>query len=54
MERLENQEFFLEVMNYFNNDIEEIKFKIIPSVCQFIALYPKSQHTELLNNLIKT
>lgn len=41
MELVENQQFFLEVLNFYLNDLEDIKQKVTPHLCKFIASYPE-------------
>jgi hypothetical protein len=36
----DNQIFFLEVINHFLEDIDDIKQRILPQICEFVSLYP--------------
>eukprot|EP00347_Sterkiella_histriomuscorum_P014101 403362163 len=53
IESQENQQFFLEVLNHFLGDIEEIKSKLTPELCKFIAVYPSEQHNHLVSTFIR-
>lgn len=41
MDQGENQEFFIDVLRYYMSDIDEIKCKVIPNLCQVVSLFPK-------------
>lgn len=41
MKKKDNQTFFLEVVNHFLSDIDEIKNKVMPRLCEIVSCFPK-------------
>lgn len=55
MEKEEEQEFFVTVLNHFLKDPDEkISQKVLPAICPLISKFGDSKKTELLDSLIKT
>ena len=49
----DNQNFFTNVFTTYLNDIDDVKQKIMPKLCQIISLFPKEHHNHLLSTLIR-
>ena len=54
METSEERSFFIEVLNHYLKDSEEISSKVLPTICKLVAKFPDSEKSELLENLIRT
>ena len=49
----DNQNFFTNVFTTYLNDIDDVKQKMMPKLCQIISLFPKEHHNHLLSTLIR-
>jgi hypothetical protein len=53
MEKEEDRKFFVDVLNHYLIDTEEISSKVLPTLCKLVSKFPESEKTELLDNLIR-
>lgn len=54
MEKAEDRQFFVTVLNHYLKDSEEISSKVLPHICKLVSKFPDSDKTDLLDNLIRT
>lgn len=54
MEKKEERQFFVTVLNHFLKDSEEISAKVLPTICKLISKFPEEEKTELLDSLVRT
>mmetsp|Transcript_39605 Transcript_39605/g.60606 ORF Transcript_39605/g.60606 Transcript_39605/m.60606 type:complete len:112 (-) Transcript_39605:1384-1719(-) len=54
MDKLDERQFFVEVVNHYLNDSEEISSKVIPHICHLVSKFPDEQRSELLDTLIRS
>ena len=54
MEKEEERQYFVTVLNHFLKDSEEISAKVLPHICKLISKFPDEEKTELLDSLIRT
>lgn len=54
MDKQEERQFFVTVLNHFLKDSEEISAKVLPTICKLISKFPESEKTDLLDNLVRT
>jgi hypothetical protein len=33
----------VEVVNHFLNDVEDVRFKLLPNLCEFVSLFPEDK-----------
>jgi len=43
----------VDVANHFLSDVDEVRFKLLPKLCQFVALFPEDNQKMLLHTLIR-
>jgi hypothetical protein len=53
MEDVEERRFFVDVLNHFLKDTEEIQAKVLPTLCTLVSKFPEEEKTELLDSLIR-
>ena len=53
MENQEDRKFFVDVLNHYLIDTEEISSKVLPTLCKLVSKFPDEEKTELLDNLIR-
>ena len=53
MEKEEERKFFVDVLNHYLIDTEEISSKVLPTLCKLVSKFPDEEKTELLDNLIR-
>ena len=49
----ENHLFMVEVANHLLSDVDEVRFKLLPHLCEFVSLFPEENQQMLLHTLIK-
>lgn len=49
----EERQFFIDVLNHYLKDTEEISSKVLPSICKLVSKFPEEEKMDLLENLIK-
>jgi len=54
MEKDEDRQFFVDVLNHYLKDVEEVSSKVLPTLCKLVSKFPDSEKTVLLENLIRT
>ena len=54
MEDEEEKQFFINVLNHFLKDTDEISTKVLPTICALVSKFPEEKKMSLLNELIKT
>jgi hypothetical protein len=54
MEHDTERQFFVDVLNHFLKDNEDISSKVLPYICKLVAKFPEKERTEQLEKLIKT
>lgn len=54
MEKQEDRQFFVVVLNHFLKDTEEISAKVLPTICKLISKFPEDEKTDLLDSLVRT
>ena len=53
MEKEEERKFFIDVMNQYLNDSDEISAKVLPDICHLVSKFPDTEKIELLDSLIR-
>ena len=43
-----DRSFLVEVANHFLSDVEEVRFKLLPNLCEFVSLFPEENQQMLL------
>ena len=54
MEQDYERQFFVDVLNHYLKDTDEISSKVLPYICKLISKFPEKERTVMLENLIKT
>lgn len=54
MDKQEDRQFFVDVLNHFLKDSDEISTKVLPTICKLVSKFPDEDKTRLLDNLIRT
>ena len=49
----EDHLFMVEVANHLLSDVDEVRFKLLPHLCEFVSLFPTENQEMLLHTLIK-
>ena len=49
----DDRQFFIDVLNHYLKDSEEISSKVLPTICKLVAKFPEAEKMDLLENLIK-
>lgn len=49
----EDRQFFIDVLNHYLKDSEEISSRVLPTICKLVAKFPDDDKMDLLENLIK-
>ena len=49
----EDRQFFINVLNHYLKDTEEISSKVLPTICKLVSKFPDEEKMDLLENLIK-
>lgn len=53
MQNQEDRKFFVDVLNHYLIDTEEISSKVLPTLCKLVSKFPDEEKTDLLDNLIR-
>ena len=54
MEKAEDRDYFVTVLDHYLQDTEEISRKVLPTICALVSKFPEKEKTELLDSLIRT
>jgi len=54
MEQEKDRKFFVDVLNHYLKDSEEISSKVLPTICKLVSKFPEGEKTDLLENLLRT
>ena len=54
MEQEKDRQFFVDVLNHYLKDSEEISSKVLPTICKLVSKFPEAEKTDLLENLLRT
>ena len=49
----DDRQFFINVLNHYLKDTEEISSKVLPTICKLVSKFPEEEKMDLLENLIK-
>ena len=49
----EDHLFMVEVANHLLSDVDEVRIKLLPHLCEFVSLFPEDNQQMLLQTLIK-
>lgn len=55
MEKKEDKEFFVTVLNHYLKDTDEkISQRVLPTICCLISKFPEAEKTQLLDSLVRS
>lgn len=49
----EERKYFVELLNHFLQDTDDIQAKVLPTMCSLISKFPGDEKNQLLETLIK-